>query len=307
MDHFRRWAGSGLSTHRIRSRPGRWGVVTAGPGSTGQAGLPVRRLRRRRRRRRPRRRRTWLSCSSSPTSTTSPTARWRTASWTSSRATTGCVGPSVTGAYDFGSYSMLATELVGWDAIEQYDELMLANDSGWLVQPLDEVFAKMDCPACDWWGLQATKRTSGCGSSNTSAADRDRASRGALVRRSSNLALPTTSSTSAPTSWSTAAGAAGPRVPPLSDGGHGRVEQAERRHEYEIGMTRWLIQHGHRLRHFVSAALPVPPDLQKWYFRLLDEGYPPAQTLLAQPRTTTGARACRAGRSCQHLHPPSPR
>lgn len=60
------------------------------------------------------------------------------------------------GRYDFGSYSMLATDLVGWDVIDQYDEVMLANDSCWLVQPLDTVFAKMDATACDWWGLQAT-------------------------------------------------------------------------------------------------------------------------------------------------------
>ena len=40
------------------------------------------------------------------------------------------------GRYDFGSYSMLARDLVGWDVIESYDELMLANDSCYLVQPL---------------------------------------------------------------------------------------------------------------------------------------------------------------------------
>ncbi|WP_457208023.1 rhamnan synthesis F family protein, partial [Nocardioides sp. P5_C9_2] len=60
------------------------------------------------------------------------------------------------GRYDFGSYSMLAGELVGWDTIEEYDELVLTNDSCYLVQPLDRVFAKMDATACDWWGLQAT-------------------------------------------------------------------------------------------------------------------------------------------------------
>jgi hypothetical protein len=60
------------------------------------------------------------------------------------------------GRYDFGSYSMLAKELVGWDVIDAYDELMLANDSCFQVQPLDQVFAKMDATTCDWWGLQAT-------------------------------------------------------------------------------------------------------------------------------------------------------
>lgn len=60
------------------------------------------------------------------------------------------------GRYDFGSYSMLARDLVGWDVIEGYDELLLANDSCYLVQPFDEVFARMDATVCDWWGLQAT-------------------------------------------------------------------------------------------------------------------------------------------------------
>ncbi|WP_107704937.1 rhamnan synthesis F family protein [Nocardioides allogilvus] len=60
------------------------------------------------------------------------------------------------GRYDFGSYSMLAKDLVGWDVVDGYDELMFANDSCFLVQPLDQVFAKMDATTCDWWGLQAT-------------------------------------------------------------------------------------------------------------------------------------------------------
>ena len=33
---------------------------------------------------------------------------------------------------------------------------MLANDSCFLLRPLDETFAEMDARACDWWGLQAT-------------------------------------------------------------------------------------------------------------------------------------------------------
>ena len=61
------------------------------------------------------------------------------------------------GAYDFGSYSVLARELVGWETIESYDELLLVNDSCHLLRPLDTVFAEMDATACDWWGLQATK------------------------------------------------------------------------------------------------------------------------------------------------------
>src|SRR5690606_17520088 len=62
------------------------------------------------------------------------------------------------GTYDFGSWSRLAVQHVGWDVIDGYDELLLVNDSCYLVRPLDQVFAKMDATACDWWGLQATKR-----------------------------------------------------------------------------------------------------------------------------------------------------
>jgi hypothetical protein len=61
------------------------------------------------------------------------------------------------GMYDFGSWSALAGRHVGWDIIEQYDELLLVNDSNYLIGALAPVFAKMHAKACDWWGLQATK------------------------------------------------------------------------------------------------------------------------------------------------------
>ncbi|WP_017934035.1 CDP-glycerol glycerophosphotransferase family protein [Nocardioides sp. Iso805N] len=61
------------------------------------------------------------------------------------------------GAYDFGSYSMLARDLVGWDRLAAYDEVLFVNDSCFLVRPLDAVFGQMDRRNCDWWGLQATK------------------------------------------------------------------------------------------------------------------------------------------------------
>jgi len=61
------------------------------------------------------------------------------------------------GEYDFGSYARLARDLVGWETIAQYDELIFANDSCYLVKPLGPVFQKMDALTTDWWGLQATK------------------------------------------------------------------------------------------------------------------------------------------------------
>ena len=62
------------------------------------------------------------------------------------------------GAHDFGSWSVLARELVGWDALAAYDEVLLANDSCWLLRPLDQVFARMDAQPGDFWGLQLTAR-----------------------------------------------------------------------------------------------------------------------------------------------------
>lgn len=60
-------------------------------------------------------------------------------------------------SYDFGSYALLAEDLVGWSVIEQYDELILANDSCYLVNSLASVFSKMDAIPADWWGIQAGK------------------------------------------------------------------------------------------------------------------------------------------------------
>jgi hypothetical protein len=62
------------------------------------------------------------------------------------------------GGHDFGSWSLLARELVGWDALAAYDEVLLANDSCWLLRPLDQVFADMDARPGDFWGLQVTAR-----------------------------------------------------------------------------------------------------------------------------------------------------
>ncbi|UDY22659.1 rhamnan synthesis F family protein [Nocardioides sp. Kera G14] len=60
-------------------------------------------------------------------------------------------------SYDFGSYAMLARDLVGWERLEEYDEVLFVNDSTFLLRPLDEVFTTMADRDCAWWGLQATK------------------------------------------------------------------------------------------------------------------------------------------------------
>lgn len=61
------------------------------------------------------------------------------------------------GTYDFGSWAELAAKHVGWDRIGNCDELLLVNDSCYLLSDLGPVFERMHTRKCDWWGLQATK------------------------------------------------------------------------------------------------------------------------------------------------------
>lgn len=60
------------------------------------------------------------------------------------------------GKYDFGSYSELAGNLLGWDRLEHFDEVIFANDSCFCLQPFDTVFAGMDQEDCDFWCLLGT-------------------------------------------------------------------------------------------------------------------------------------------------------
>lgn len=55
------------------------------------------------------------------------------------------------------------------------------------------------------------------------------------------------------------------------------VRQREKRNVikmYEIGLTRWLIHHGHNFDTYVTKLYPFHPIYTEWYFRLLDEGFP---------------------------------
>ena len=56
------------------------------------------------------------------------------------------------GPYDFGSWRSSPRS---WSAgtSSRPHELLVANDSAYLLRPLDEVFARMDAADCDWWGL----------------------------------------------------------------------------------------------------------------------------------------------------------
>lgn len=58
-----------------------------------------------------------------------------------------------------GSWALLADDLLGWEALAAYDEVVFVDDGAYLVRPLDAVFDRMAVASCDWWGLHAVKRT----------------------------------------------------------------------------------------------------------------------------------------------------
>ena len=191
------------------------------------------------------------------------------------------------GRYDFGSYSMLARELVGWDVIETYDELILANDSCYLVQPFDRVFAKMDRTPGDWWGLQATYDV-------FSRTDLERLGRPlrvvevtdgirALDRRvfASDRSGPGRTNLSDDRfhvgSYFVAFRSAvigDPEFRRRLDSVVSQTRKATIVRKYEIGLSRYLVLAGYRLATFVEDVLPFHPVYRETAFALLRDGFP---------------------------------
>ena len=190
------------------------------------------------------------------------------------------------GAHDFGSWSALVRELVGWDALAAYDEVVLANDSCWLVRPLDEVFARMSSSPADFWGLQATARRFEPEPQQPQAVPLDEVRRSWLPRSTFRsheklhlgsyfLAL---------------------RRPVLDDAGlrrrldavvgqpdHGLVVQ-----KYETGTTQYLIGQGYAFDTFVPELRPNHPVYGPGIFALLADGFPlfKRRFLVANPYDT---------------------
>jgi hypothetical protein len=178
------------------------------------------------------------------------------------------------GRYDFGSYSMLATELVGWDALAGYDEVLLTNDSCYLVQPLDRVFERMDGRACDWWGLQATYESFG-------VHEYERLGRPLAIdemeQAMRELRLWRYSDFIHVGSYFVAF-----RRRVLDDPRFRRrleevAAQADKTQiilKYEIGFSRLLILSGYHLSTYVDGVLPYHPVYRESAFELLADGFP---------------------------------
>ena len=180
------------------------------------------------------------------------------------------------GNYDFGSYSRLAGQLVGWEKIELYDELILANDSCYLLRDMHHVFAKMDAKACDWWGMQATK-----GMAATRHEPKNRFPRPIpmeAVRRSMLEGF----EDDYRYDFHVGSYFVVYRRPVIADSRFRRlldkvVGQESKRNvilKYEAGFTRYLVSAGYVLDTFIDNLYPFHPIYTSWYFRLLEEGFP---------------------------------
>lgn len=178
------------------------------------------------------------------------------------------------GCYDFGSWSMLAQQFVGWDRIDSYDELILVNDSCFLMRPLKDVFGEMDGRDGDWWGLQATKGIAPTFATQAlpEVIDLDTIKSDWLERfehqpiydflvGSYFLVL---------------------RKPAFSDQCvrdvlNGVVQESDKLHvirKYEIGLTRLLISQGYDFDTFIRKVYPHQPIFTETGFSLIGEGFP---------------------------------
>jgi len=180
------------------------------------------------------------------------------------------------GAYDFGSYRMLASDLVGWHTLDAYDELMFVNDSCYCIRPLDEVFDKMDAAACDWWGLQATK-----GIWSTRHIDSNRFTQKISIDTVRDKLL-NAFERDYTYDFLVASYFLVFRKPVLADHGFRAMVNRIKREpskqlivqKYEIGFTRRLIHAGHRFDTFIDHLYPLHPVYSLTHFELIRQGFP---------------------------------
>ena len=60
--------------------------------------------------------------------------------------------------YDAMAYKLAMTEYLGWKVLEEYDEMLLINDTFYgPLYPLAEMFEEMDSKKCNFWGITGQK------------------------------------------------------------------------------------------------------------------------------------------------------
>ncbi|CAN5495793.1 hypothetical protein BH10ACT10_BH10ACT10_16690 [soil metagenome] len=176
------------------------------------------------------------------------------------------------GRYDFGSYSLLAHDLVGWPTIEQYDELVLANDSAYLLRDLDGVFGEMDSRACDWWGMQASKHDYHSYEDDGPTQPLVEAKREMIGQRHMDDVDHLHVSSYLLTFRSRVIGDPGFRR--RLDAVVAQPHKSLIIRKYEIGISRYLMCRGFDVDTFIPDLYPFHPLYTSRFFELLERGFP---------------------------------
>ncbi|GHE95108.1 hypothetical protein GCM10016455_14570 [Aliiroseovarius zhejiangensis] len=180
------------------------------------------------------------------------------------------------GMFEFGAYSILARELVGWNRIETYDELILAHDGCYLVHSLKDTLDAMAEKPCAWWGLVA-------GKGFIPDTPRDGTPYDTPIPLPDIKAQHLTAYEADDIyDFHVGAGMLGLRSAILRDPKFRRVldhvtredDPRLRARKYDIGLTRFLIGHGYAFETLVEDVAADLPTLTTKAFTLIDGGFP---------------------------------
>ena len=180
------------------------------------------------------------------------------------------------GGYDFGSYSLLARDLVGWDTVDQYDELLLVNDSCYLLRPLDEVFEQMRGRPVDWWGLQATKGLASTADAASNAFTESIPMEVVVGEKLDEFELDTVYD------FHVGSYFVAYRRPVVADPRFRRILDSVAPYQsklsvilrYEVGMTHHLVGNGYAFDTYEACLHPFHPLFTERVFGMIDEGFP---------------------------------
>lgn len=176
------------------------------------------------------------------------------------------------GGQDFGSWSRLAADLVGWDQLETYDEVVFANDSAYLIRPLDEAFDRLSSLPVDWWGGHATKLSYHRDNGDVDALPLEKAKN---AWRTLTAMDPEDRLLVSTTFW-------GIRRAVTADAGFRRILETAAQHvsqgssakRFAISINRHLLTGGYDFETIVAGVHPYDPVHTPDYWTLVRDGYP---------------------------------
>lgn len=180
------------------------------------------------------------------------------------------------GCYDFGSWSKLIKEHIGWQELAEYDEVLFVNDSFYLLKSLESVFKKMDAKSCDWWGLQATK-----GVAATEHVASNQFSQPIPMERVKKYAIDSYEDDYT-YDFLVASYFLAFRRPVIEDSGFQKLinsvsaqpDKLDLIKKYEVGLTHYLIGRQFDFETYVDYLFPFHPIFTAYAFTLIEQGFP---------------------------------